>query len=161
MRSMDQWIGEVDKKFTEKELKQLLGMEFRNVLSYMKLPQEWGDSKGIEEVLEVSSTVRSRKLTLSYRCLQWPRTKELSKIPSSWVRSNEIEIPSSSTMFVDHISKNCTMSRKIQNDLEHLRQNINAGVLRSILQTNPVAGTILLYLQSSNPLHTISLYIFY
>lgn len=45
-------------------------MEFRNVLSYVKLPQERGDSKGIEEDLEVSSTVRSRKLTLSYRCLQ-------------------------------------------------------------------------------------------
>lgn len=39
-------------------------MEFGNVLSYMKLPQERRESKGIEEDLEGSFTVRSRKLTV-------------------------------------------------------------------------------------------------
>lgn len=58
MRNMDQWIGKADKVFTEKELKQLLEMEFGNVLSNMKLPQERGDSKGIEEDVEVSFIVR-------------------------------------------------------------------------------------------------------
>lgn len=75
----------------KKELNQLLEMEFGNVLSYMKLPQERRESKGIED-LEVSSTVRSRKLTLSSRCLQWPRTKEMSEISASHVRAYEIEM---------------------------------------------------------------------
>lgn len=77
MRKMDQWTGEVDKKLTEKNLKHLLEMEFGNVLSYMKLPQEREGPKHTEKDVEVSS-LKSRKLTLSYRCLQWPRNKEPS-----------------------------------------------------------------------------------
>lgn len=91
MSNMDQWIGNADKMFTEKELKQILEMEFGNVLSNMKLPQEKGDCKGIEEDVEVSSLVRSRKLTV-LQVVQWPRAKELSKIPSTWVRANDIEM---------------------------------------------------------------------
>lgn len=53
MGNMDQWIGKADKMFIEKELKQVLEMEFGNVLSNMKLPQERGDSKGIEEDVEL------------------------------------------------------------------------------------------------------------
>lgn len=147
MRRMDQWIGEVDKKFTEKELKELLEMEFRNVLSYLKLPQERGDFKGIEKDLEVTSTVRSRKLTLSYRCLQWPRTKELSKIPSSQIRSNEIEMD---TRLLHNVSwsrfQKFYYEKKNTKCFRMPRQNINPGVLRSILQINPIVGTMLLYL---------------
>lgn len=47
-----------------KKLKQLLEMEFGNVLSNMKLPQERGDSKGIEEDVQVSFIVRSKKWTV-------------------------------------------------------------------------------------------------
>lgn len=39
-------------------------MEFGNVLSNIKLPQERGDSKGIEEDIEVSFIIRSKKLTV-------------------------------------------------------------------------------------------------
>lgn len=57
------WISEmVNKTFTEKEL---LGMEFWNVLSYIQFTQKRGKSKGIQQKdLEVCSTVKSRKLTL-------------------------------------------------------------------------------------------------
>lgn len=142
---MDQWIGEVDKKSTEKELKQLLEMEFRNVLSYVKLPQERGDSKGIEEDLEVSSTVRSRKLTLSYRCLQWPRTKELSKIASSRVRAKVIEMD---TRLLHNVSwSHFQKFYYEQKNAKCFRMPQTAYffcVLRSIPQTNSTVGTMLL-----------------
>lgn len=56
-------LVEPDELFPEKELKQLLEMEFGNVLSNIKVPQERWDSTGIENV-EVSSIVGSRKLTV-------------------------------------------------------------------------------------------------
>lgn len=76
----------VDKMFTEKEL---LEMEFWYVLSYIKFTQQRRESKGIQKDLEVCSTVKSRKLTLSSRCLQRQGTKELSKTPASQRKIND------------------------------------------------------------------------
>lgn len=53
-----------------------------------------------------------------------------------------------------------TKRRKIQNNLEFLRQNTNPNVLRSMLQIIAIVGTVWVYLQNTD-LFILFLYKFY